>query len=139
MNSAPLGSGTIDKVGLHSGFHALAAGSEVVSHYDQTMQQRFLFSGRVRYLPMSDVGDDRVVTSLLSGERHAVESRRFVDATHFAHAHPLDHSTDLRRRSGSDLYPARGLRSASTGTGHGRMAIPRRAVGPYRGAINDHD
>jgi hypothetical protein len=31
---------------------------------------------------MSEVGDDRVVTSLLSGERCAVQARRFVDATH---------------------------------------------------------
>ena len=82
VNSAPLGSGTIDQIGLNAGFHTLAAGTEVVSHYDQTMRQRFLPSGRVQYLPMSEVGDDRVVTSLLSGERCAVQARRFVDATH---------------------------------------------------------
>jgi hypothetical protein len=82
VNSSPLGSGTIDQIGLNAGFHALAAGTEVVSHYDQTMRQRFLPSGRVQYLPMSEVGDDRSVTSLLSGERCAVQARRFVDATH---------------------------------------------------------
>jgi hypothetical protein len=82
VNSAPLGSGTIDQIGLNAGFHALAAGTEVLSHYDQTMRQRFLPSGRVRYLPMSEVGDDRVVTSLLSGERCAVQAGHFVDATH---------------------------------------------------------
>ena len=82
VNSAPLGSGTIDQIGLNAGFHTLAAGTEVVSHYDLTMRQRFLPSGRVQYLPMSEVGDDRVVTSLLSGERCSVQARRFVDATH---------------------------------------------------------
>ncbi len=82
VNSASLGSGTIDQIGLNAGFHSLAAGTEVVSHYDLTMQQRFLPSGRVQYLPMSEVGGDRVVTSLLSGERCAVQARRFVDATH---------------------------------------------------------
>ncbi len=82
VNSAPLGSGTIDQIGLNAGFHALAAGTEVVSHYDQTMRQRFLPSGRVQYLPMSEFGEDCVVTSLLSGNRCSVQARRFVDATH---------------------------------------------------------
>ncbi len=82
VNSAPLGSGTIDQTGLNAGFYELATGMEVVTHYELTMRQRFLPSGRVQYLPMSEVGDDRVVTSLLSGERCAVKARRFVDATH---------------------------------------------------------
>ena len=82
VNSMQLGSGAVDQVGLNAGFHELAAGTEVVSHYDLTMRHRFLPSGRVRYLPMSEVGDDRVVTSLLSGETTVVEARRFVDATH---------------------------------------------------------
>ena len=82
VNSAPLGSGRIDEVGLNAGFHELAAGQEVLSHFDLVMRQRFLPSGRVRYFPMSEVGDDRVVTSLLSGERCRVDARRFVDATH---------------------------------------------------------
>jgi hypothetical protein len=71
VNSTPLGSGHIDEVGLNAGFHELAAGQEVVSHFDLVMRQRFLPSGRVRYFPMSEVGDDRTVTSLLSGERCA--------------------------------------------------------------------
>jgi len=82
VNSTALGSGTIDQVGLNAGFHALAAGTEVVSHYDLTMRQRFLPSGRVQFLPMSEVGDDRVVTSLLSGERCVVHAHRLVDATY---------------------------------------------------------
>ena len=82
VSSLPLGSGAIDQVGLNAGFHELAAGCEVVSHYDQAMRHRFLPSGRVRFLPMSEVGDDGVVTSLLSGDRTTVEAGRFVDATH---------------------------------------------------------
>jgi hypothetical protein len=82
VNSAPLGSGTIDQIGMNAGFYTLATGTEVVSHYELAMRQRFLPSGRVQYLPMSEVGDDRVVTSLLSGERCAVQARRFVDATY---------------------------------------------------------
>jgi hypothetical protein len=82
VNSAELGSGRIDEVGLNAGFHELATGGEVLNHFDLVMRQRFLPSGRVRHLPMSEVGEDRVVISLLSGERCRVEAGRFVDATH---------------------------------------------------------
>ena len=89
VGSLPLGSGAIDRVGLNAGFHALAAGTEVVSHYDQAMRHRFLPSGRVRYFPMSEVAGDGVVTSLLSGERHTIRADHFVDATHSRMRIPL--------------------------------------------------
>jgi len=82
LNSAPLGSGTVDQSGLNAGFHTLASGPEVVSHYHLAMRERFLTSGRVTYLPMSEGGEDGAVTSLLSGERSTVEADTYVDATH---------------------------------------------------------
>ena len=82
VNSSPLGSGAIDEFGLNVGFHELAGGTEVLDHFDRTMRHRFLPSGRVQYFPMCDVGDDGVVTSLLSGKRTVVEARRFVDGTY---------------------------------------------------------
>src|SRR6185312_1587895 len=82
VNSAPLGSGRLDEVGLNAGYHELASGQEVLNHFDTVMRQRFLPSDRVRFLPMSEVGEDRVVTSLLSGDRCRIEAGRFVDATH---------------------------------------------------------
>lgn len=82
VGSAPLGTGRIDEVGLNAGFHELASGQEVLSHFDLVMHERFLTSGRVRFFPMSDLDDDGVITSLLSGERTAVDARRFVDSTH---------------------------------------------------------
>jgi hypothetical protein len=113
VNSAPLGSGTIDQIGLNTGFHALAAGTEVVSHYDQTMRQRFLPSGRVQYLPMSEVGDDRVVTSLLSGERCAVQARRFVDATHSRMHIPSTTPPAYAIAPGADCIPLNDLPRAA--------------------------
>lgn len=82
VSSMPLGTGRIDEVGLNAGFHELAAGHEVLAHYDGVMRHRFLPSGRVTYLPMSELDDDGTVTSLLSGERRQVSASRFVDATH---------------------------------------------------------
>ena len=82
VNSAPLGTGRIEEVGPNAGFYELAAGHEVLGHFDLVMRERFLPSGRVRFFPMSEVGEDQSVTSLLSGERCAVDARRFVDATY---------------------------------------------------------
>jgi hypothetical protein len=82
VNSAPLGTGRTDDTGLNAGFHELAAGTEVVTHYDLVLRDHFLPSGRVHWFPMSEVDDERCITSLLSGERSRVDARRFVDATH---------------------------------------------------------
>lgn len=84
VNSAPLGSERIDDLGLNAGYEELASGQEVLSHFDGVMRQRLLPSGRVRYFPMSEIDDDGVVTSLVSGERFRIDARRFVDATHSA-------------------------------------------------------
>lgn len=89
VNSTPLGTGALDQVGPNAGFHELAAGTEVLSHYDTTMRHRMLPSGRVQYFPMSEVGEDRVITSLLSRERRQVRARQFVDATHSRMRIPL--------------------------------------------------
>ncbi len=82
VNSAPLGTGAIDKVGLNAGYSELASGQEVLSHFDGVLRQRLLPSGRVTFLPMSELDDDGTVTSRLSGNRITVEADRFVDATH---------------------------------------------------------
>jgi hypothetical protein len=82
VSSRPLGTGSIDQTGLNAGFHELASGHEVVAHFDAVMRHRFLPSGRVTFLSSSEVDDDGVVTSLLSGARRRVECGRFVDATH---------------------------------------------------------
>jgi hypothetical protein len=82
VGSRMLGTGALDEVGHNRGMFELASGQEVLSHFDLTMQQRFLPSGRVRWFPMSEVGDDRSIHSLMSGERTEVKTGKVVDATH---------------------------------------------------------
>jgi hypothetical protein len=82
INSTDLGTGTLDQVGLNAGYYELASGPEIVSHYDIAMRHRLLPSGRVHFFPMSEVSDDGVITSLISGAQQQVEARLFVDATH---------------------------------------------------------
>ena len=82
VNSTPLGNGTIDQVGWNKGCYELASGSEVVAYFDQVMRQRFLPSGRVRYLPMCDYREDGSVVSRVSGAAYTVQAKKIVDATY---------------------------------------------------------
>ena len=82
VSSRTLGSGAKDEVGHNRGMFELASGQEVLSHFDLTMQQRFLPSGRVRWFPMSNVDDDGSIRSLMSDARIDVNARKVVDATH---------------------------------------------------------
>ena len=66
--------------------HRGATGAAVLEYFDRLMRERFVASGRVRWLPMSDYarGDDGAhrVTSRLTGEARTVRvRRRVVDAT----------------------------------------------------------
>ena len=82
VGSRTLGTGAKDEVGHNRGMFELASGQEVLSHFDLTMQQQFLPSGRVRWFPMSEVDEDGSIRSLMSGERTDVTRRKVVDATH---------------------------------------------------------
>gem|GEM_PF-2087695 len=83
VNSRELAQGTKDSVGLNEGMYNLAGGAEVLAYFDQVMQQRFLPSGRVRFLPKSQVIGSYEVESLLTGRRQPVQVRKkVVDATY---------------------------------------------------------
>ena len=101
--SRELSSGGRDLAGINAGMDSLASGAEVLAHFEQVMQQRFLPSGRVRWLPMSEVlraGLQPVgaqphsvhsVRSLTSGQVQTVQARKVVDATHAQTAVPSTH------------------------------------------------
>ena len=96
--SRELASGGKDAVGTNAGMASLASGTEVLAHFEQTMQQRFLPSGRVRWLPMSEVLRDgsapagpHTVRSLTTGVVQTVQARKLVDATHAQTAVPSTH------------------------------------------------
>lgn len=86
VNSRALGSGCKDTIGSNAGLDELASGAEVLACYDQVLNQQFLPTGRLQYLPMCEYADpgcsDRDVVSLASGERHHVRATTIVDATY---------------------------------------------------------
>lgn len=91
VTSEDLGSGAIDSTGFNAGFHNLASGPEVVAYYDRVMHHRFLPTGRVRYLALSEVDDQGRVVSLLNGDRLEVDAGCLVDGTHSQMRVPSTH------------------------------------------------
>lgn len=81
VNSMVLGAGRIDDSGHNRGLHELASGVEICAYFDAVMDQ-LLASGRVRFLPLHELGDGGVAVSLRDGRRCRLRARRrWVDAT----------------------------------------------------------
>jgi hypothetical protein len=76
VNSVPLGQGRIDETGLNRGLMELATGPEVLAYFERLVNERFLPSGRVQYLPMHECLPDGSVRSLLTGKTTPVRVRR---------------------------------------------------------------
>ena len=72
LNSTPLGEGGAD----------LASGPEIIAYYKRAMD-RFLATGRVQFLPMSDHQGEGRVVSTVDGDRvtEVTAHRRIVDGT----------------------------------------------------------
>jgi hypothetical protein len=86
VSSRELSNWTKDKTGLNQGLYGLASGAEVLAHFEQVLNDRFLPSSRVRWLPMSEYNaapdGAHYVRSLTSGESVQIEIRKkLVDGT----------------------------------------------------------
>ena len=81
-----LGSWIKNEIGLNAGFYGLASGLEVLNHFDQVMRERFLPSGRVRWLPMSEYragpGGTHEITSLINGDVAQIVPRKKLVRRH---------------------------------------------------------
>lgn len=118
VNSRELGSGKKDLSALGEGLYELASAAEILSYYDQVMNQRFLPSGRVRYLPMHDYigdrGSDHRCRSRLSGQELRVQVRRkLVDGTHAQTEVPSTHPPRYRVGQGVTCLAPNSLPSIS--------------------------
>jgi hypothetical protein len=77
---------TKEQAGLNEGMYGLSSGAEVLAYFDGVMQQRFLPSGRVTWLPMSDYtrtpAGEHQATSLTTGASTVISvQNKVVDAT----------------------------------------------------------
>ena len=112
--SRELSQGQVDAVGNNAGLYGLASGAEVLAYFDSVMQQRFLPSGRVRWLPMSEhsLGADgsHLITSLTSGQQQPVQVRKkVVNATHARTEVPATHAPKYGVHEGVRCVPVNDL------------------------------
>jgi len=114
VDSTPLGSNSIDATGLNKGLYELASGAEVCAYFDQVMQQRFLPSGRVRYLPMCRQTNNKIV-NVLTGETVPVQSATYVDATYMKVMVPAMREPLYPVASEMHCVPPNALPSAAAG------------------------
>ena len=124
--SRELASGEKDKVGLNAGLYSMASGAEVLAHFEQVMQQRFLPSGRVDWLPMTDYRVDadgtHRLTSLVGGQGQTVRVRRkVVDGTHARTEVPATHPPRYSVAPGIACIPINDL--ASLKRPHARYTV----------------
>jgi choline dehydrogenase-like flavoprotein len=110
VNSLPLGHGQIDTSGLNAGLNELASGAEICAYYERVLQQ-LLTSGRVTWLPLHEVGEDGVATSLVNGQRQRlVARRRWVDATQADTQVPATHGPRFAVAEGVTCLTPTGLK-----------------------------
>lgn len=96
----------IDDSGPNKGFLSLAEGPEILSYFHTLVRDRFLPSGRVRFLPLSEVEPDGSVRSLLCGKRTSIEVRkRVVDASFLTNVIPLTHARNFGVADGVTCVP----------------------------------
>ena len=115
VSSRPLGTGAKDEVGHNRDMFELASGQEVLSHFDLTMQQRFLPSGRVQWFPMSEVVDDGTIRSLMSGDATEATARKIVDATYSQMRIPSVNAPSYDVDSGVTCVPPNELPTSGAG------------------------
>ncbi|HEX3596793.1 MAG TPA: FAD/NAD(P)-binding protein [Polyangiaceae bacterium] len=92
VESKELAEYRIDDSGPNQGFLGLAEGPAILAYFHSLMSDRFLPSGRVRFLPLCEMEADGSVRALLSRERHSITVRKkLVDASYLTNSIPLTH------------------------------------------------
>ena len=134
VNSRVLGTNRIDESGPNAGFYERATASEICDYYNRVLDEQFVASGRVRFVPMSEYrgkdGDGHHVVSLLNGVETSVKVRRkFVDATYVESEIPSTHTPSFEVDEGVRFLPPNGLvhfrepASGFTVIGAGKTAV----------------
>ena len=108
--STPLGDGGLESDGPEQGHYTRASGAEIRDYFSTLLRDRFLGSGRVRFLPATEhLGEGRV-RSLETGAESIVRARRgVVDATYTASRTPESSPPPFEVAEGVRLVTPAGL------------------------------
>ena len=131
VNSRVLGANHIDETGPNAGFYERATASEICDYYNRVLEEQFLASGRVRFVPMSEYhgedGDGHQVVSMLNGNRTTVKVRRkFVDATYVESEIPSRHTPSFEIDEGVRFMAPNGLVHLGDPPADSRSSAPAR-------------
>jgi hypothetical protein len=123
VSSRKLGSDRLDEAGSNKGFYALPSGAEVSAYFDLVMHERFLPSGRVKYLPLHEYDWIRTTaTCLLSGASAGVRAKRkIIDTTFLNTTVPSTHMPAFEAGNGILLIPPNDLPRQAVG--HGKFTL----------------
>jgi len=108
--SRALGSRRIETDGPNTGLFQQATGSEITAYFEQLMQDRFLPSGRVRFLPLHDYRGDwnhsHQAVSLATGKATDIRvTKKLVDTTFYRISTPLTHKRPFEAEPGVGVIP----------------------------------
>jgi hypothetical protein len=104
--SRPLGRNKLDKTGFNKGYFELATGVEITHYYHSLMDEVFIPSKRVQYLPLCEYTDEGDIISLMSGEKHKVTvNMKVVNATHITTETPMTHTPNFTVAAGVNCVP----------------------------------
>jgi hypothetical protein len=106
--SRPLGDFSRQVSGFNAGLLHQATAPEILDHYQKTMEQRLLPSGRVTYRPMSRFADGAIM-SLLTGASEKIHARKIVDATLSGTTVPATHIRPYGVAAGVHCIPSADL------------------------------
>ena len=100
--------------GPNAGGYELASKAEILDYYDQVMRQRFLPSGRVTWLPMSEYrrgprGNHHVMSLVGGSQVEVVVTKKLVDATQVRTEVPATHGPRYSVMSQVQLIPVNRL------------------------------
>ncbi|WP_433296965.1 NAD(P)-binding protein [Pseudonocardia sp. CA-142604] len=114
VGSRELGCGVKYLSGPNAGGYELASKAEILDYYDQVMRQRFLASGRVTWLPMSEYrrgphGDHHVASLVGESRVEVVVTKKLVDATQVRTEVAATHGPRYSVMSQVQLIPVNGL------------------------------
>lgn len=112
--SRRLGEDRIDTTGPNAGFYERATAAEVCHHFQEVMDETFLPSGQVDFLPMHDVAEGGhgtvAVTSRLTGAvRQVTVRKKVVDARYLESAIPATHTPSFSVDDGVRCVPVNAL------------------------------
>lgn len=129
--SRPLGRDKINESGPNAGFFELASGTEVLAYFHALMEEEYLPSGRVSWLPMTEWRDeDGVVVNLITGEETRIEvEKAVVDGRRIGTEIPLTYTRRFKVDKHVDCIPPNDLprhaagRTAFAVIGAGKTAM----------------